>query len=29
LRPDLAEFAEEDPDLVELRDELASLSGAG
>jgi len=27
LRPDLAEFAKEDPDLVELRDELSSLSG--
>lgn len=25
LRPDLAEFAREDPDLVELRDELPSL----
>lgn len=25
LRPDLAEFAQEDPDLVELRSELASL----
>jgi len=29
LRPDLAEFAKEDPDLVELRDELGALSGAG
>lgn len=29
LRPDLAEFAREDPDLVALRDELGSLSGAG
>jgi hypothetical protein len=27
LRPDLAEFAREDTDLVELRDELASLAG--
>jgi len=27
LRPDLAEFAKEDPDLVELREELAALSG--
>jgi hypothetical protein len=29
LRPDLAEFANEDPDLVELRDELGTLSGGG
>jgi hypothetical protein len=29
LRPDLAEFAKEDPDLVELRDELETLAGAG
>jgi hypothetical protein len=29
LRPDLAEFAKEDPDLVELRDELGALSGGG
>lgn len=29
LRPDLGAFAKEDPDLVELRDELAELSGAG
>lgn len=29
LRPDLAEFAREDPDLAALRDELGSLSGAG
>jgi hypothetical protein len=28
LRPDLAELATEDPDLIELRGELASLSGA-
>jgi len=27
VRPDLAEFAKEDPDLVELRDELATLAG--
>ena len=27
LRPDVAEFAREDPDLVALRDELASLAG--
>jgi hypothetical protein len=27
LRPDLGEFAKEDPDLVELRDELGALSG--
>lgn len=26
LRPDLAEFAKEDPDLVELRDDLSSLA---
>ena len=26
VRPDLAEFAKEDPDLVELREELASLA---
>ena len=26
LRPDLAEFAKKDPDLVELRDELAALA---
>jgi hypothetical protein len=29
LRPDLAEFAKEDPDLIELREELSSLSGDG
>jgi hypothetical protein len=29
LRPDLGEFAKEDPDLVELRDELGALSGGG
>lgn len=29
LRPDLGEFAKEDPDLVELRDELSTLSGGG
>jgi hypothetical protein len=29
LRPDLGEFAKEDPDLVELRDELGTLSGGG
>jgi hypothetical protein len=29
LRPDLGEFAKEDPDLVELRDELGTLSGRG
>lgn len=28
LRPDLAEFAKEDPDLIELRDELGTLSAA-
>jgi hypothetical protein len=28
LRPDLAEFAKEDPDLVALRDELGSFIGA-
>jgi hypothetical protein len=28
LRPDLAEFAKEDPDLVELRDELGTVSAA-
>lgn len=27
MRPDVAEFAREDPDLVALRDELASLAG--
>jgi len=27
LRPDLAEFAKEDPDLVELREELPALAG--
>lgn len=27
LRPDLAEFAKQDPDLVELREELATLIG--
>jgi hypothetical protein len=27
LRPDLVEFGQEDPDLVELRDELAALAG--
>jgi hypothetical protein len=27
LRPDLADFAKEDPDLVELRDELPALAG--
>jgi hypothetical protein len=27
VRPDLAEFAKEDPDLVELREELPALSG--
>ena len=27
VRPDLAEFAREDPDLVELREELATLAG--
>jgi hypothetical protein len=27
LRPDLAEFAKEDPDLVDLRDELVTLAG--
>jgi hypothetical protein len=26
LRPDLVEFAQEDPDLIELRDELATLA---
>jgi hypothetical protein len=29
LRPDLVEFANGDPDLVELRDELGTLSGVG
>src|SRR5206468_7308645 len=28
LRPDLAEFAREDPDLKELRDELSTLMGS-
>ena len=27
LRPDLAEFAKEDPDLIELREELPTLAG--
>jgi DinB family protein len=29
LRPDLADYAKEDPDLVELRDELSALAAAG
>jgi hypothetical protein len=29
MRPDLAEFAKEDPDLVDLREELGALSEAG
>lgn len=29
IRPDLAEFAKEDPDLVQLRDELMQLAASG
>jgi len=29
IRPDLAEFAKEDPDLVQLRDELSQLAASG